>query len=65
MTEPGRGQGMSGYGTSMHFPYCADGRCTGCLPPPSPDLLGCRLSQTCALPLHHFGDCDEMAVEDD
>jgi hypothetical protein len=20
------------YGTSMHWPYCRDGRCTGCLP---------------------------------
>lgn len=23
----------TGYGTSMHYPYCRDGRCTGCLPP--------------------------------
>lgn len=21
------------YGTSMHYPYCIDGACTGCLPP--------------------------------
>lgn len=30
MTRPG------GYGTSMHWPYCRDGDCTGCLPPAPP-----------------------------
>lgn len=42
-----------GYGTSMHYPYCEDGGCTGCLPP---------ISQTVAVHLVDEGPPEGIAL---
>lgn len=43
------------YGTSMHYPHCIDGQCTGCLPPDDRPAIGvcgfgrCGSSMTMAM----------------
>lgn len=48
------------YGTSMHWPYCVNGSCSGCLPPLDVEI------KPCAPPLGiHYGDCEHREVKHD